>query len=505
MRSMLQTKLFLRRVGAPFAAGCALLVAPATATAQTLQLADGQVLLAQVGDADGDGLRVTRLDNGGVLELRWEQLSGDCAQKLKVAFGLAGDDQSEIMVKASEVRWSQNGTPQTLLGRIADNAAPDVLIVQQKGVQYRIPRTEIMGVRTLDVPASQVYTPDEFYNQRLVDIAPGDASDKHRQLAEEMVRVRDYAHALEHLKRAKELANSRAPEQIDALLARVSIYIDNKDQRTLIDQIQVARVRATAKDFETGAKLITDFEGRFPQSKLKGEFETEKKRFAEARTRFYSQQVADTWRRSIAVVADKKVAEPGLTLAQAKDYAESKMSDDLVALVAQRLKLEPAETKDLWAARDKYPVGRRTEHFSYGLGSWVLGEKAILQGTKQDDQSKEPADDAAKREIEKIAKALRKMQEAARAAGQGQGAGQDHVQTDEEWWAATERPDRGNWLRAYYAEAGGHLVLLGAYVQPCLNCLGAGQVSQLGPGNKVIKVDCTLCHGTKWLRTFKAY
>src|SRR5262245_63521903 len=116
MRPM-QTKLFRRCVRALIAAAAALLVAPATA--QTLQLADGQVLLAQVDNVDGDGLRVKRLDNGGVLELRWEQLSGDCAQKIKVAYGLAGDDQTEIMVRASEVRWSQNGTPQTLLCRIA--------------------------------------------------------------------------------------------------------------------------------------------------------------------------------------------------------------------------------------------------------------------------------------------------------------------------------------------------------------------------------------------------
>src|SRR5262245_45215580 len=426
MRSMLRTDRLPRRRGALLAHGLWLLLA-VPAAAQTLQLADGQVLLAQVDNVDGDGLRVKRLDNGGVLELRWEQLSGDCAQKIKIAFGLAGDDQSEIMVRASEVRWSQSGTPQTLLCRIADNTATDVLVVQQKGVQYRIPRADIMGLRTLDVPASQVFTPDEFYNQRLADLAPGDSSDKHRQLAEEMVRVRDYAHALEHLNRAKELANSRAPEQIEALLARVKIYTDNKDQRQVLDQIQVARARGTVKDFEAGSKLIADFDSPFPQSKLKGEFETEKKRFAEARTRFYSQQVADTWRRSIAIVADKKVAEPGLTLAQAREYAENKMSDDLAALVSQRLKLDLNETKQLWSTRDKYPIGRRTEHFSYGLGSWVLGEKAILQGTKQGEEAKEPVDDAAKRELEKLAKAIRKMQEAARAAGQGQGPGQDHV------------------------------------------------------------------------------
>ena len=45
--------------------------------AQTVQLADGRVLVATIDPAevDGEGLTVKRLDNDGVLRLRWDQLS----------------------------------------------------------------------------------------------------------------------------------------------------------------------------------------------------------------------------------------------------------------------------------------------------------------------------------------------------------------------------------------------------------------------------------------------
>ncbi len=488
--------------------GRALLLAGAlvaAASAQALQLADGQVVLAHVEDVYGEGLRVQRLDNGGVLELRWDQLTAACAQRIKVANGLAGDDQGELTATVTEVRYLQNGAQQTILGRVVDNSAVDKMIVQQKGVQFRIPRAEILQVRPVEVPVSQVFTPDEFYAQRLTEVAPGDVADKHRLLAEDLVRVRDYQRALDHLNRAKELANSRAPEQIDALIERVKLYVSAHNERVLLDGIQIARTRGTGRDFETGAKLIAQFEKDYPQSRLKGEFEVEKKRFAEARTRCYSQQVADAWRRAIQTVADKKMQEDGLTLAAAKDYASSKMSEDIAATVAQRQKLEVEEVRQLWSVRDKYPAGRRTEHFSYGIGSWVLGESAITKDTKQGAAGKQAIDPQTQRDLDRLTKALQKLQERSRAQGKAQGQGPGHEQTDEEWWSSTDRPERTGWLRAYYAEFSGTMVLTGAFTQPCFNCQGLGVTSELGPNNKIIKVKCYMCHNTKWLRSFKAY
>src|SRR5690606_8661963 len=138
-------------------------------------------------------------------------------------------------------------------------------------------------------------------------------------------------------------------------------------------------------DFDKGSKLIAEFEGKYPQSKLRNDFEIEKKRFTEARRRYLWQQVAETWRRYIQIHADKKAADAGFSLDAARDYAENQMTEDILASVGERLKIEVDEVRQLWTDRANYPVGKRAEHFSYGVGSWVLGEEKILAGTKQGD------------------------------------------------------------------------------------------------------------------------
>jgi hypothetical protein len=484
----------------------AFLLAAAPVAAQTLQLADGQVLLAQVDDAYGEGLRIKRLDNGGVLELRWDQLTPDCARRVQQSYALVGDDEGELTVSVREVRYMLNGSPQTVLGRVGDEQAQGVLVVQGKGVQYRIPSKEITSVRKIDVPVSQVYTPDEFYVQRLGAIAPGDNADLHVQLADELIRTRDYVRAADHLQKAKDLGNSRAPERIGPQLERAKLYVAAKKERDLLDGIQVARTRATPRDFKQGRELIARFDKEFPQSRLKADFDREKKRFEESRTRFFSQQVADRWRGTIQVVGDKKMQESGVTLSAAREYAESKMSEDIAAAVGKRLELEVPEVESLFAIRDKYPLGRRTEHFSFGIGSWVLGEVAILKGTKQgQENAKSEKDPAEARELERITRAIRKMMEQRRNAAAGQ-PGESREQSDEEWWADADRSQQTNWLRAYYAEFSGKLVVTGGYTQPCFACTGLGTQTELEANtNKVVKVKCYLCHGTKHVRSFKAY
>ncbi len=479
----------------------------AEATAQALQMADGQVLLAQVEEAYGEGLRIKRLDNGGTLELRWDQLSPNCSRRIQQAYALVADDQGEITVQVHEVRYLLNGSPQTVIGVLVDAQNTSTMVVQQKGVQFRIPRTEITGIRQIEVPVSQALTPDEFYGKRLVEIAPAENADLHAQLADELIRVRDYARAVEHLQKAKDLGNSRAPERIAPQLERAKLYVGAKKERDLLDSIQVSRTRGTPRDFKLGRELIVRFAKEFPQSRLKADLDAETRRFEEARTRYFSQQVADRWRDSIQTVADKKLQETDVTLSAAREYAESKMTDDIAAYVAKRFELEVEEVNSLFTLRDKYALGRRTDHFSYGIGSWVMGEVAILKSTKQgaanDQTEKDPAQ---ARELDRIQRAISKMMEQRRSAAGGGQQSQQREQTDEEWWASQDRSDRVGWLRAYYAEFGGKLTLVSAYTQPCFACSALGTQTEFEPQtNKVVKAKCYLCHGTKWTRTFKAY
>jgi len=475
--------------------------------AQTLQLADGKVLLAVVDQQpDGEGLRVRRLDNGGVLDLRWDQLSPATALRIKREFDLAGDTHDDIVVSAYEIEYVLNGQKQTIIGKIVGTTGDSVL-VQKKGQTSPIPRAEMSAPRTVIVPATQVYTKDEFYKMRLDELQPDKSADKHVRLAEELIKFRDYARAAEHLQKAKEIGNSADPQQLDATMQRLQRYQEAAKEREMLDQIQAARSRGQLGDFEKGKKLIAQFQKDFPQSKLKSDFDIEKKRFDEARARHLTEQVSDQWRRSIQIVADKKVVDPAVTLAAAREYAENKMTDDIVARLAQQLRIEANEVKDLWSGREKFSIGKRTEHFAYGDGSWVLGEAAILKGTQagkaQDKDKAKTAPVGNAQEVERLARLLREAMDRRRTAAQGN-AGARKL-SEEDWWRQATRVEKVGWLRAYYAEFGNQLKITHQSAAECMSCYGAGTTTDMGPDGKPVQAECFLCQGTKWTRSFKAY
>lgn len=476
-------------------------------TAQSLQLADGRVLLAEIPEPPtGEGLRVRRLDNGGVLDLRWEHLSQTCAEAIKKQYDLAGANQDEVLVEAREIEYRLQGVRQTVIGKIVERSDSEV-VLQQRGTTIRIARADIARETPVQVPASQVFSKDEYYKDRITANPPGASADKHASLAEELLKFRDFDHAQEHLNKAKELGNSNDPARLDKLQARLTLYREAAKEAELIDQIIGARSRGSLADFEKGSKLIAQYEKDFANGKLRGEFDTAKQRFLEARTAHLTQQVAEHCRRQIHYVAEKKVAEENVTLQQARDYAENKMSEDLFSRVAGILHLQVAEVKQLWAGRAKLALGRRPETFSYGVGSWVLGAEAVIKGSdvakamKQNEVKEDPND----REVQRNARALRQAFERQRAAMRTQGNEQKKEQTDQEWWAAATRAEKVGWLRAYYAEFGGQLVVTSASNQPCVSCYGEGTLPEPGPDGKMTRRNCSMCHGTKWLRSIRAY
>jgi hypothetical protein len=479
----------------------------ASLAAQSVQLADGRMLLASVEEANGEGLRVRRLDNGGVLELRWDHLSTASATKWKRKFDLMGDSQDEILVRADEVIYIHNGTRQSIIGRITD-ATGDPLVVQAKGVPYRVPRANLQRVHKVEVPAAQVYTQDEFYAVYLGKHAPGDSANKHMLLAEDLIKFRGYARASEHLDKALELDNAGDKAKLVTLIDRLKRFKAAAKELGVLEQIQVARSRGTQKQFIKGAELVASFEANFPNTKLKIEFEREKARFEQARTRFFTQRVADQWRRNIRSVAEKQVGAEGFTLQAARDFAENDMSKVIVAKLEKLLLLEGVEIEEMWANRANYSIGKRAQTFNYGIGSWVLGDKEILKDTavqksldKQGTQKKQPA--GKDRDIERFAKLLRQAMERRRSATQA--GTEKKAQTDEGWWLDASKQERVGWLRAYYAEYSGQMVVTYASVHQCISCYGEGTTPEVGGDGKPVRSKCFLCQGTKWLRSFKAY
>ncbi len=477
-----------------------------TASAQTVQLAEGRLLLATVESATGEGCVVKRIDNGGTLELRWDQLAPATANAIKRQNNLISDVEDEILVRAEEVEYELAGRKQTIIGKIVERSG-NAIVVQKRGTPYRIPIDNVQ-VRQIDVPVAEVYTADEWYAVRLAKIEDPSNADEHMLMAEDLIKVRDYEHAKLHLDKARELDNSKDPGRLDSLFTKLERYRLAAKERELLDSIQACRSRGTASQFKKGLELIAQFESEFPEARLQAEFDVEKDRFVKARERYLARQIADNFRRSIRSIAERKVIEQGLTLQAARDYAENQMTDDLFARVAQQYDLEVEEVQTLWGNRENYPGGKRTEHFGYGIGSWVLGEQNILKGTNvekaQGQQKSQRAAQQNSREIERVARALKQALERRRAASSG-GAGQQQQQTDEDWWRTAKRKEKAGWLRAYYAEYGGQLKVTYASVAQCVSCYGQGTTPDMGPDGKVIRTPCFLCQNTKWMRSFKAY
>ena len=120
---------------------------------------------------------------------------------------------------------------------------------------------------------------------------------------------------------------------------------------------------------------------------------------------------------------------------------------------------------------------------------------------KKAGQKKQPV--GKDRDIERFAKLLRQALERRRSATQG--GTQTRQQTDQGWWAEASRAEKVSWLRAYYAEYGGQLVVKFASVQQCISCYGQGTTPEIDGNGKTVHSKCFLCQGTKWLRSFKAY
>ncbi|MEZ6037711.1 MAG: hypothetical protein R3F29_09545 [Planctomycetota bacterium] len=475
------------------------------AAAQSLQLANGQILLATVEEADGDGLRVHRLDNGGALDLRWDHLTPASATKWKRKFDLLGDTEDELMTRAVEVFWLNNGTRTSVIGHVADRGA-DPVVVTVKGQPWEIKRRNLVNMREIEVPATQVFTLEEYYQLRLGEIAPGDQADRHMLLAEDLIKFHNYDRAQEHLDRAKELGNSKNPAFLDTLTDRLKRFKEAAKEFGMLDRIRAFRSRGKLPDFEKGRELIAQFEKEFPQTKLKSEFEREKNRFEQARSRYLTQQVTEQWRRALSTVAGKKVMEDGFGLQQAKDYAENQMTEDIVARLQQSMHLEPDEIKQMWQDRTKYPVGKRTEHFGYGIGSWVLGDQAILKDTAAGEATQNQQQNQNSNANPQIERFARMLQDAMKRRQQAQSGGQQAQElSDEDWWREATRGERISWLRAYYAEFSGQMTVKFATASPCISCFGEGSTTFIGGDGKPGKIKCFLCQGTKWTRSFKAY
>lgn len=475
---------------------------------QVVQLGNGQVLLARVVDATTEGLTIRRLDTGGLLELEWSDLSKLHQEQIKERFGLSSGDDSEVMVEARAVYYRlPSGSIGELVGVIVDEN-DDAIIVERRGARTPVQRSVFDRSVQVQVPWDEIYTAETWYQKQVEALAPGEDADAHVRLAEELRRARLFEQAKVHLEKAVELGGGRHAVQLPQKLKSIDVLIESAEENALIAEIRRQRNRGR---FGVAQELIVEFEQRFPESKIVSELDKEKGRLATAMEDETGKEVRIRYPRAMREVA-YELAGQELTWEQARDLAGTDMGRLIFEQIAKELQrrmkgveITPEEVEALWARRAEFSVRPYSQFLSYDLGSWVLGEQAIIKDTHLDGAAtagQPQAGGGDDPDLERFIRRLRDVQRRGRSTGGGRGGQQKEV-TEQDWWASISRQQKQSWLQAYYAENGGHLTLKRAAVDACPTCSARGfliDINSTGGQGGQQRRQCPTCHGTKYLR-----
>ncbi|MHC5065870.1 MAG: DnaJ-like cysteine-rich domain-containing protein [Planctomycetota bacterium] len=469
------------------------------AAAQAIQLRDGSVLVGEIQEVSAEGMVFHRLDTGGMLDLRWEDLSGESAVRIKHLKGLLVEDEDEVTVQADVITYAVQGLARDVIVGILVRETPEEYILQRRGVEYPIKRRDIKLTGKRQVPVYEVYSKEGYYALQLNEIQPGDDADKHILMADALRRAGDYDASLKHLLRAQELGGGNQKSKLPPMLSRLRTLMESETEREMLKEIRVLR---NQKRFEDAEARIVQFEAQFPDSRLKTDLEREKRRFEKDRESFMIGQVYQKWAQTLLAVARDKAAED-VDLNTAREYAENFMAQEIFSRIGASLSLSVEEVEQFWMDRHKYSR-HGPDLFSYGVGSWLLGKDKILTGTKLDKLGGNTNLKAgeSRSEWERI---TRKMEEIRKRSRQVARRNRDSgPESDEDWWMRSSRNDRQYWLRAYFAENSGYLEVTRAFIANCTTCAGSGSVAVRGMAGGQQKQECSLCRGTRHTRTIRA-
>lgn len=463
-----------------------------------LRLRDGSIQWGSIQSHDPDGLTFVLLANGGVVRLPWSLLHPEEEQELRLKFGYVDLTGDEVMIDADRIVTSDGVE---LIGRIVDRTA-DAILLKTSVTTIPVPKSRVVSATTVQVPALEVFTKDELYNQQISAGAPMSAEANFR-LAQFCERIFDFAHAVEHYKKAAELDPSFRADDLKLAIPRA---IEKAKQQDQIDYLALIDLLMARKKFDEALARADAFKEKFPDSPLLAEARKKHDRVIKARDRYVADRVATKWHFWAGRLA--RQAGIKMTLEQSLGYLDEQMKKEIVENVAKEtLKISKEATVDVVRAMWK---NRKKVHWyraSYGNGTWLLGKDGALKGEEPDKDKKDEKEkgekDKARADFEQKLARFLQNQEVARKA-----QSQDEKKDDREgFWKEFPSAQRAGWILAYYAENAGDMEV-GAkpLFSNCKECGGKGtreislagaNVSRTaaGKGNVDQVVECETCHG----------
>ncbi len=460
---------------------------------EILRLRDGRLLVARILRHDLDGLEVEEARRGSRLTLAWGDLFPGEEERLKTAFGYRME-AGEPQVAASRLLL-RNG--QQLTGRILRRDEEHLQIRIRDSV-ITLPLARLAAPpEEVTVPATQVLTPEQYYAEQVLEVDPEDALAQY-EFARDLQAVGAYEQALEHLDRARELAEAAGDQallrRVQGSLEAVARALAHQEEAGFLQEIRQLMYR---ERFAQAEALLGTYEERFPDGGLRADYLDLVDGFAARRRQAMERRLTRRWFDAVVGLVKRKALDRESSVDAIMEWATETLPQEvrkrlLPDLQEMQADLQASDLDALWAERVEH--GARRHQAAYGTGTWILGEDKARAGLKEPDAAEEDTRSAQQRELEeRMKRYLENVERARRAA-----AGGSEEDSPEAWWRRASPTSRFQWLLAYYAEFSGDYQVTSVRFDNCPTCGGTGvvYVTEMGSaGSKMKKVKCPTCHG----------
>jgi len=465
------------------------------ASGEIIQLRDGTLVHGKIVEFDeATGITIERVDNGGVLSLRWDHLPEAEVQRIKASRGFTGEEAQLYTVQVTHLIL-RNGTTES--GIRVESERADYLSLRRRGSVDSFPKSQVASVQSGRMEGRQVLTPDELY-LRLIDEQgePVDAlSHFNLGVACEGAGLLELAQS--HFLTTTGLDAELKADLLKSKLSWLEIKIEDAAETKALQAIDHRLYR---KQFELAAEMAAAFRDDYPHSRQMADLMELEAEIARRKRTYHGKGITSDY----FGLLDRRVArlarDPSLTLDVARELLESMVHEEIMVSLADDYLMSSETVQELWDLRK----GGSVRSFNYGTGTFILGKQRALEFGRFDQEDDDESDPEAEIEeefddlVERV-KRQRQQQAAKRqSASRGFGGGlEDQGPTADEWWDRQSTDDKKRWLLAYYSESSGQLKVIEARPRDCRHCDARGYIEGINEKEEVVQITCPVCKDLK--------
>jgi hypothetical protein len=465
--------------------------------AEIIRLRDGTLVHGRIVDFnEAVGFTLERVDTGGVVTLRWENLPASEVRRIKESRGFTGEDPQPWLVNVVHLVL-RNGTTET--GVLVDDGRRDVYTLRRRQGVESFPRQYVKSVESGRVDGLAVYAPTDLYQVILEELGVPSSAAEHLRMAVACEGAGLYEGGRDHYGAVQQLDPALKKELVAQRLERVRIKIEDRAETEFIDGI---RNRLYKNEFDEALLLVGAFRERYPASRQLGDLAGLEGEIGRRRHEHYAARIISDYHSFLGKTLGEIARNDAMTLGAALELMESSVHEEVVERLSRTYGMDAALVESLWVERS----GGSVRTSSYGTGTFILGPDKALdwigagEDGAEDETVPEPeeADDLEAR-IKKV------LEQRAREAASRQKSAASRKTlsegiTPDEWWQRASTDDRERWLVAYYAEFGGHLGVLRAKPRDCRICSAQGVIEVFNEKNEIEAQTCPTCKGLKFER-----